>query len=51
MYETLRITPQLVYIIQLHFEGLQDAGTSTAHSELIERLQRRREGWLFLSPN
>jgi hypothetical protein len=49
MYETLQITSQLLYIVQLHFDGLKDAGTSTAHSELIERLQRHREAWL--SPN
>lgn len=49
MYETLQTTSQLAYIVQLHFEGLTDAGTSTAHSELIMRLQRRRKAWL--SPN
>jgi hypothetical protein len=49
MYETLQITSQLLYIVQLHFEGLKDAGTSTSHSELIERLQRHRKAWL--SPN
>jgi hypothetical protein len=49
MYETLQITSQLLYIIQLHFEGVKDAGTSTSHSELIAHLQRHREAWL--SPN
>jgi hypothetical protein len=51
MYETLKITSQLLYIVQLHFEGLKDAGTSTvtSHSELIEHLQRHRKAWL--SPN
>jgi hypothetical protein len=49
MYETLRITSRLVYIVQLHFEGLKDAGTSMAPSKLIEHLQRRREAWS--SPN
>ncbi|KAF8168754.1 hypothetical protein BJ912DRAFT_1149565 [Pholiota molesta] len=49
MYETLQITSQLLCIIQLHFEGVKDAGTSTSHSELIAHLQRHREAWL--SPN
>lgn len=49
MYETLQITSQLSYIVQLHLEGLKDAGTSMAHSELIEDLQRHCEAWL--SPN
>jgi hypothetical protein len=49
MYETIRTTSQLAYIVQLHLEGLTDAGTSTAHSELIMHLQRRRKA--RLSPN
>jgi hypothetical protein len=49
MYETIRTISELAYIVQLHLEGLTEAGTSTAHSELIMHLQRRRKAWL--SPN
>ncbi|KAF8168775.1 hypothetical protein BJ912DRAFT_196465 [Pholiota molesta] len=49
MYKTLQITSRLLYIVQLHFDGLKDAGTSTAHYELIERLQRHREAWSSLN--
>ncbi|KAF8153635.1 hypothetical protein BJ912DRAFT_868626 [Pholiota molesta] len=47
MYRTLQTTSQLLYIIQLHFAGLTDAGTDIAHAELIERLRRHRQAWSF----
>jgi hypothetical protein len=36
----------LEYTIELHRDGLKDAGTSLSYPELIAFLRRRRQAWL-----
>ncbi|KAF8196413.1 hypothetical protein BJ912DRAFT_110485 [Pholiota molesta] len=50
IYETFKSSSQLLYIVQLHLDGLKDAGNSTPHSELIQHLLRHRNAWLSLTP-
>jgi hypothetical protein len=45
MHETLRSSSRLKYIVQLHLDGLEDAGTTTIHSKLILRLLHHRQAW------
>ncbi|KAF9473045.1 hypothetical protein BDN70DRAFT_886253 [Pholiota conissans] len=47
LYETLRNSTLLKYRIQLHFDGLEDAGTSTSTTipEIIDHLLQRRDAW------
>ncbi|KAF8182565.1 hypothetical protein BJ912DRAFT_1123820 [Pholiota molesta] len=48
MYETFQSSSQLLYIIQLHLDGLKDAGTAMPYSERVQRLLRQREAWSSL---
>ncbi|KAF9476177.1 hypothetical protein BDN70DRAFT_882768 [Pholiota conissans] len=47
LYETLRNSTLLEYYIQLHFDGLEDGGTSmsTTTPEIIGHLLQRRDAW------
>lgn len=49
MHKSLQSSCKLLYIIQLHLDGLKDAGTSMLHSELIQRLLCHRKAWLSLT--
>jgi hypothetical protein len=48
IYETFQGSSLLAYTIELHRDGLKDAGTSLDYPDLIEALRRRRQDWLSL---
>ncbi|KAF8169650.1 hypothetical protein BJ912DRAFT_1048308 [Pholiota molesta] len=48
IYDTLKGSSLLQYTIELHRDGLKDAGTSLNYPDLIAALRRRRQAWLRL---
>ncbi|KAF8164077.1 hypothetical protein BJ912DRAFT_1150425 [Pholiota molesta] len=46
--ETIKNSSLLAYTIQLHLNGLKDAGVSAPHADLLAHLLRYRQAWLSL---
>ncbi|KAF8171138.1 hypothetical protein BJ912DRAFT_911666, partial [Pholiota molesta] len=50
-YDTLKSSSFLTCTVQLHLDGLKDAGTTLSHTDLIAYLTRRRRAWFALETN